>query len=100
MLRLRRLRRRMNMYLRTNHGLGRFSTTYRYDSSINGIGQISRTPVETGPWDPASEIDQALKTKNWGKALELAVEAGQRDEVELTNLIFFAQNPQLPRVPL
>ena len=88
------------MYLRTNHGLGRFSTTYRYDSSINGIGQISRTPVETGPWDPASEIDQALKTKNWGKALELAVEAGQRDEVELTNLIFFAQNPQLPRVPL
>ncbi len=88
------------MYIRTNHGLGRFSTPYRYDSSINGIGRISRTPVETGPWDPASEIDQALKVKNWGKALELAVEAGQRDEVELTNLIFFAQNPQLPRVAL
>jgi len=90
------------MYIRTSHGLGRLSASYLYDSSINGIGQISQTPVhpETGPWDPAGEIDQALKVQNWGKASELAIEAGQRDGVELTNLIFFAQNPQLPRAPL
>jgi hypothetical protein len=96
------------MYVVTRDALGRLPTSYIYDSSINGIGQISPTPIlarkalhpETGPWDPASEIDQALKAKNWGKALELAIEAGQRDEVELTNQIFFAQNPQLPRAPL
>jgi hypothetical protein len=96
------------MYVMTRDALGRLPTSYFHDSSINGIGQISRTPVlvrealhlQTGPWDPVSEIDQALKAKNWGQALELAIEAGQRDEVELTNLIFFAQNPQLPRAPL
>ena len=32
--------------------------------------------------------------------MELAIEAGQRDEVELTNLILFAQNPQLLRTSL
>lgn len=91
------------MYIRTGNGLGRFSTSYHYDSFMNNIGQpvLQKTPhPEIGPWDPAGEIDQALKAKNWGKALELAIEAGQRDEVELTNLIFFAQNPQLSRGPL
>ena len=96
------------MYVRTRDALGRLPTSYIYDSSIKGIGQISPTPIllrkalhsETGPWDPASEIEQALKAKNWGKALELAIEAGQRDEVELTNLILFAQNPQLLRTSL
>jgi hypothetical protein len=88
------------MYIRTSHGLGRFPRSYLYDSSINGIGQPKALNLETGPWDPVSEIDQALKAKNWGKALELAIEAGQHDGVELTNLIFFAQNPQLPRGPL
>ena len=55
---------------------------------------------ELKPWDPAEEINQALKAKHWGKALDLAIEAGQRDETTLTNLIFFEQNPSLPRAPL
>lgn len=36
------------MYIRTGGDLGRLTTSYLYDSSINGIGQIS----ETGLWDP------------------------------------------------
>jgi hypothetical protein len=56
--------------------------------------------MQTGPWDPASEVEQSLKAKLWGKALDMSIEAGQRDERELANLIFFEQNPQLPRTKL
>jgi len=55
---------------------------------------------EVLPWDPSAEVEQALKAKHWARALDVAIEAGQRDENALTNLVFFAQNPGLPRGPL
>jgi hypothetical protein len=53
-----------------------------------------------GPWDPVTEIEQALRAKRWSRAIELALEAGQHDEGVLTNLVFFEQNPTLPHAPL
>jgi hypothetical protein len=75
--------------------------------------------VETAPGAPAKEIDvreeadvphdapklpadvsAALSAKNWSSALSLAIQHGSRDVNELTDLIFFAQHPELPQARL
>jgi hypothetical protein len=51
-------------------------------------------------FDPATVPDnvaEALDKKDFPLALRLAIEAGWRDENELTNLIFFARHPELPK---
>jgi hypothetical protein len=45
-------------------------------------------------------VADALNKKDWPLALKLAIEAGQRDENQLTNLIFFARHTELPPGPL
>jgi V8-like Glu-specific endopeptidase len=52
------------------------------------------------PSAPPKEMIAALDAKNWGLALRLAIQSGKRDENELTNLIFFAKHPELPRAKL
>jgi monoamine oxidase len=50
-------------------------------------------------FDPSAvppDVADALGRKDWPLALKLAIEAGSRDENELTNLIFFARHPELP----
>ena len=42
------------------------------------------------------DVADALGKKDWPLALKLAIQAGWRDENELTNLIFFARHPELP----
>ncbi|MFZ0087643.1 MAG: serine protease [Candidatus Acidiferrales bacterium] len=49
------------------------------------------------PSAPPKDVADALAAKNWPLALHLAIQAGARDENDLTNLIFFAKHPELPR---
>jgi len=59
------------------------------------------TPKTTfDPAAPSKEIASALDAKNWSLALSLAIREGLRDENDLTNLIFFAKHPELPREKL
>ena len=54
-------------------------------------------------FDPAAapnDVAAALGKQDWSLALRLAIQAGCRDENELTNLIFFARHPELPKEPL
>ncbi|MFZ0134394.1 MAG: trypsin-like peptidase domain-containing protein, partial [Desulfobacterales bacterium] len=58
--------------------------------------------AETGyefdtPPTVSNDITEALKSKDWALALKLAIEAGWRDENNLTNIIFFARHPELPK---
>jgi hypothetical protein len=46
------------------------------------------------------DVVDALGKQDWPLALKLAIEAGWRDENELTNLIFFARHPELPKETL
>jgi hypothetical protein len=43
-----------------------------------------------------NDVADALGKKDWPLALKLAIQAGWRDENELTSLIFFARHPELP----
>jgi hypothetical protein len=45
-------------------------------------------------------VAEALSKKDWSLALKLAIQAGQHDEQNLTNLIFFARHSELPTEPL
>jgi hypothetical protein len=50
-------------------------------------------------FDPSAvpkDVADALGKKDWPLALKLAIQAGWRDENELTNLVFFARHPELP----
>jgi hypothetical protein len=54
-------------------------------------------------FDPSAvpkDVADALGKKDWPLALKLAIQAGWRDENELTNLIFFTRHPELPPEPL
>ncbi len=41
-------------------------------------------------------VADALSKKDWPLAVQLAIQAGQYEEQQLTNLIFFAKHPELP----
>jgi len=59
----------------------------------------SEETVPQEQFDPSSvpnDVKEALARKDWPLALELAIQAGWRDENELTNLIFFAGHLELP----
>jgi V8-like Glu-specific endopeptidase len=59
---------------------------------------LEEQPLEES-FDPSAipaDVAEALGKKDWSRALELAIQAGWRDENELTNLIFFARHPELP----
>jgi monoamine oxidase len=50
-------------------------------------------------FDPSSipsDVADALRKKDWPLALKLAIQAGWRDENDLTNLVFFARHQELP----
>jgi monoamine oxidase len=54
-------------------------------------------------FDPSTipkDVADALGKKDWLLALKLAIQAGWRDENDLTNLIFFTRHPELPNKPL
>jgi len=57
-------------------------------------------PKTLDPDAPPKEIADALAAKNSTLALSLAIQAGVRDENELTNFIFFTKHPELPREKL
>jgi phosphatidylserine/phosphatidylglycerophosphate/cardiolipin synthase-like enzyme len=46
---------------------------------------------------PAAQIEEALARSDWNAALQLAIQAGERDESKLTNLLFFARHKELER---
>jgi len=48
------------------------------------------------PKDVTQDVSDALKIKDWRLAVKLAIQAGWRDENELTNLIFSFQHPEVP----
>src|SRR5829696_5160184 len=59
---------------------------------------LREQPVEER-FDPSAVpkyVADALVKKDWPLALELAIQAGWRDEYELTNLVFFARHQELP----
>jgi len=59
---------------------------------------LREQPVEER-FDPSAVpkyVADALVKKDWPLALELAIQAGWRDENELTNLVFFARHQELP----
>jgi hypothetical protein len=47
----------------------------------NEIGILRTLPSahlkEKGPWDPMGDIQKALQAKQWGTALDTAIEVGQ-----------------------
>ncbi len=43
----------------------------------------------------STAVSSALTTKDWTRALELAIQEGWRNENKLTNLLFFARHPEL-----
>src|SRR5262245_38699690 len=52
------------------------------------------------PPTPSTDITKALDNKDWTLALKLAIQEGWRDENDMTNLIFFARHPELPKTSL
>jgi V8-like Glu-specific endopeptidase len=71
------------------------------------LPQLAAPPLDEQPlaqqFDPAAvpnDVAAALGKRDWPLALSLAIQAGWRDENELTNLIFFARHPELPTEPL
>ncbi len=53
-------------------------------------------PEEFDPSTVPKEVNDAMSTKDWPRALELAIQAGIRDENDLTDLLFFNRHPELP----
>jgi len=71
------------------------------------LPQLAAPPLDEQPlaqrFDPAAvpdDVAAALGKRDWPLALSLAIQAGWRDENDLTNLIFFARHPELPTEPL
>jgi phosphatidylserine/phosphatidylglycerophosphate/cardiolipin synthase-like enzyme len=52
------------------------------------------------PPTPSTDITKALDNKDWTLALKLAIQERWRDENDMTNLIFFARHPELPKASL
>lgn len=69
---------------------------FESETTVNGAHEFQLAP------DPSSNPDviAALKANDWQKSLVLAITMGVRDKNELTNLIFFAKHPELPRIAL
>src|ERR1700693_6104030 len=63
---------------------------------------LDEQPLEER-FDPTAvpkDVANALCKQDWALALKLTIQAGWRDENDLTNLIFFARHPELPTEPL
>jgi hypothetical protein len=63
---------------------------------------LGEQPLEER-FDPTTvpkDVANALGKQDWALALKLAIQAGWRDENDLTNLIFFTKHPELPTEPL
>jgi monoamine oxidase len=71
------------------------------DFAEDRLELVHEQPLEER-FDPANvppDVADALRKKEWSLALQLAIQAGWRDENELTNLVFFARYG-LPNQPL
>jgi subtilisin family serine protease len=58
----------------------------------------SNSPSSDAEFDPTQipkDVSDALQSKDWPRALQLAIDAGWRDPNDLTDLIFFARHPEL-----
>jgi V8-like Glu-specific endopeptidase len=75
------------------------SETERYESAGAELEQ-KEFQVAFDPFAPPRNVVAALSRSDWGQALSLAIQAGVRDENELTNLIFFAKHRELPHASL
>lgn len=69
----------------------------RFEGELRDLGFEAEQPDPSAP--PAAVV-KALDQQKYGEALKLAIEAGWRDINALTNLVFFAKHPELPRAPL
>jgi monoamine oxidase len=78
---------------------------------LNSDGRVPSNTVFLRPasgnddqedWNPPipEDVAKALGKQDWVLALKLAIQAGWRDENDLTNLLFFARHPELPKEPL
>jgi outer membrane protein OmpA-like peptidoglycan-associated protein len=68
------------------------------DYEADELELLHEQPLEER-FDPSAipkDVADALGKKDWPLALKLAIQAGWRDENDLTNLIFFARHPELP----
>ncbi len=66
-------------------------------------GRLLEEQPTSERFDPAAvpaDVAKALAGHDWAQALNLAIQAGWRDENDLTNLVFFARHPELPTEPL
>jgi hypothetical protein len=80
---------------------GNLETTVEAESQTDGflgVSDLAQAGYEFDtPPTPSKDIREALNNKDWPLALKLAIQAGWRDENDLTNLIFFARHPELPK---
>ena len=78
---------------------------------LNRNGRVPPNTVFLGPapgnedqedWNrPVPEdVAKALGKQDWALALKLAIQARWHDDNDLTNLVFFARHPELPKEPL
>ena len=79
---------------------------------LNRNGRVRRTPYfcvrhpgtkkDQEDWNrPVPEdVAKALGKQDWALALKLAIQARWHDDNDLTNLVFFARHPELPKEPL
>lgn len=70
--------------------------TFASEGALEWSGESPPTD-EFSPADTPKPVTDALAKRDWQGALKLAIEAGLTDQNELTNLLFFARHPDLPR---
>jgi phosphatidylserine/phosphatidylglycerophosphate/cardiolipin synthase-like enzyme/V8-like Glu-specific endopeptidase len=71
-----------------------------YEESESQV--LDEQPLEER-FDPTAvpkDVANALGKQDWVLALKLAIQEGWRNENDLTNLVFFARHPELPKEPL
>ena len=70
-----------------------------YESAGAHLKQ-NESQVAFDHFTPPQNVVAALSRSDWTQALSLAIQAGLRDEKELTNLIFFAKHRELAHTSL
>lgn len=67
-------------------------------TSFEALDPVERLTDREDP--PSSPVEAALKAGDWAKALDQSIADGIHDDNALTNRVFFARHPELPRAPL
>ncbi|MEV0386032.1 amidase domain-containing protein [Nonomuraea sp. NPDC050643] len=66
-----------------------------YEPEVEPDHEDDTQEFETGGGVVTPQISEALNRRDWAAALRVAIEQGWRDDAALTNLVFFAQHPEL-----